>query len=167
MEDRQEKRDDYFNNVFQKLLKYDILSEKYNKEKALNGEIFMETPFRFLYCLFGKDSDAASPFQSIGIQKGILMIHSAQLADAAGQIQNTFRQGGFAGIYMGQHANTDILFGTAHGAPSLSIGYCRDYSMKKVFRRVEKKDSVQKFSRWHSVPPRVLFTKQLYCDKIV
>ena len=57
MEDRQEKRDDYFNNVFQKLLKYDILSEKYNKEKALNGEIFMETPFRFLYCLFGKDSD--------------------------------------------------------------------------------------------------------------
>ena len=40
--------------------------------------------------LLGKDGDAALPFQRIRVQKGVLVIDAAQMADAAGQIEHGF-----------------------------------------------------------------------------
>ena len=40
--------------------------------------------------LLGENGNAARLFQRVGVQKGILMVHAAQLADGAGAVEQGF-----------------------------------------------------------------------------
>ena len=64
--------------------------------------------------LLGKDGDAARFFKRVGIQKGILVIHAAQLADRAGAVEQGFRKGGLAGVHMGKDAQNDLFMRCFH-----------------------------------------------------
>ena len=64
--------------------------------------------------LFGEDGDAAGLFQRVGVQKGVLVIHAAQLADRAGTVEHGFRKGGLARVHMGQNAQNDMLVNSFH-----------------------------------------------------
>ena len=59
--------------------------------------------------LFGKDGDATRFFQRVGVQKGVLVIHPAQAAGHTGAVEHGFRQGGLAGVHMGQNAQYDLF----------------------------------------------------------
>ena len=59
--------------------------------------------------LFGKDGDATLFFQRVGVQKGVLVIHPAQAAGHTGAVEHGFRQGGLAGVHMGQNAQYDLF----------------------------------------------------------
>ena len=60
--------------------------------------------------LFGEDGDPPGPFQAVGIQKSILMIHPAQPLQLPSLIQHGFREGGFPCVHMGQKTYTNMLF---------------------------------------------------------
>ena len=57
--------------------------------------------------LLGKDGDAPLPLHGIGIQKGVLMVHPAQLFQAAAPIQQRLGQGGLACVHVGQQTSTN------------------------------------------------------------
>ena len=57
--------------------------------------------------LLGEDGDAPLPLHGVGIQKGVLVIHTAQLFQASGPIQQCFGQGGFTRVHMGQQTRTN------------------------------------------------------------
>ena len=59
--------------------------------------------------LFGKNGDATRFFQRVGVQKGVLVIHPAQAAGHTGAVEHGFRQGGLAGVHMGQNAQYDLF----------------------------------------------------------
>ena len=61
--------------------------------------------------LLGKNGDAARLFQRVGIQKGVLVVHAAQLADGTGAVEHGLREGGLAGVHMGQDAQNDLFAG--------------------------------------------------------
>ena len=48
----------------------------------------------------GKNRNSSFPFQVIGVQISILMIHPPQLTNLSSQIQNPFRQRSLTGIYV-------------------------------------------------------------------
>ena len=54
--------------------------------------------------LLGEDGDAPLPLQGMGIQKGIPMVHPAQLPEHAGAKQQRFGQGGLPRVHVGQNA---------------------------------------------------------------
>ena len=51
--------------------------------------------------LLGKDGDPPLFLQGVGVQKRILMVDPTDAADGAGLIQQSLRQSGLAGVYMG------------------------------------------------------------------
>ena len=55
--------------------------------------------------LLGKDGDPPLPLQAVGIQKGVPVIHPAQLAQLAAPVEHGLRQGGLTRVHMGQYAN--------------------------------------------------------------
>ena len=59
--------------------------------------------------LFGENRNASGFFQFMGIQKGILIIHSSQFSDFSALVQHTFRQRGLSCIYMSQNSE-DYMF---------------------------------------------------------
>ena len=59
--------------------------------------------------LLGKNGDAPGLFQRIGVEEGVLMVHPAQLADGAGAVEHGLREGGLAGIDVGQDAHHQPL----------------------------------------------------------
>ena len=65
-------------------------------------------------CLLGKNSDPTGFFQRVCVQKGVLVIHAAQLADRAGTVEHGFRKGGLARVHMGQNAQNDMLVNSFH-----------------------------------------------------
>ena len=70
--------------------------------------------------LFGKDGDAARLFQRVGVEKGVLMVHAAQLPDGTGAVEHGFGKGGLAGVHMGEDAHHQLLVRVFHGLhPSL------------------------------------------------
>ena len=71
-------------------------------------------------CLLRKNSDSACFFKCVGIQKGILVIHPAQLPDGTGAVEHGFGQGRFAGVHMSQNAQNDLLMRCFH---PLLLGY--------------------------------------------
>ena len=86
--------------------------------------------------LLGKDGDAARFFKRVGIQKGILVIHAAQLADRAGAVEHGFRKGGLAGVHMGKDAQNDLFMRCFHPLllQSKIHFYCStDGKKRKVF----------------------------------
>ena len=56
-------------------------------------------------CLFGKNRDAALPFERESIQKGIPMIHAAELFQSARLIQQRLGQGRFSRVHMSKNAD--------------------------------------------------------------
>ena len=60
-------------------------------------------------CLLGKNSDPTGFFQRVCVQKGVLVIHPAQAAGHTGAVEHDFRQGGLAGVHMGQNAQYDLF----------------------------------------------------------
>ena len=64
---------------------------------------------QFYLSLFGKDCDSPLPFQVIGVQKCILMVHTPWFSDTARQIQDTLSQCCLAGIHMGQQTHTHMF----------------------------------------------------------
>ena len=60
-------------------------------------------------CLLGKDRDPSGTLQFIVVQKGIAVIHPADLTDTSTKIKDTLRQGGFSRIYMGKDAQCQFF----------------------------------------------------------
>ena len=69
--------------------------------------------------LLGENGNTARLFQRVGVQKGILMVHPAQLADGAGAVEQGFGKGGLAAVHMGQNAD-DQLLAVGISMPSLA-----------------------------------------------
>ena len=69
--------------------------------------------------LLGKDGDTAFPFQLIVVEKGILVVNTAQFIDAAAEIQHTLGKGRFSRVNMSQ--NTDHKFFHIHHPKKLLI----------------------------------------------
>src|SRR5699024_10329404 len=67
--------------------------------------------------LFGKYGDAPGPFQAVGVQKGVPVVHTAQAADGPGAVQHRFGQGGLARVHMGQHPHHQAFCRVLHGRP--------------------------------------------------
>ena len=67
--------------------------------------------------LFGEDGDAAGLFQRVGVQKGVLVVHAAQLSDGTGAVEHGFGEGGLAGVHMGEDAHHQLFPIRFHGAP--------------------------------------------------
>ena len=55
--------------------------------------------------LLGENGDAPLPLQGEGVQKGVPMVHPAQLLDAAAEVQHGLGQGGFARVHVGHDAD--------------------------------------------------------------
>ncbi len=70
--------------------------------------------------LFGKDGDAPAAFQTVGVQKGIPVVHSAQGLDGPGSIEQGLREGGFSRVHMGQQTDTEALFLFVHFAHGIT-----------------------------------------------
>ena len=64
--------------------------------------------------LLGKDGNAACFFQAIGVQKGVPMVHPAQLADGTGAVEHGLGEGGLAGVHMSQNAQYDLFLRCFH-----------------------------------------------------
>ena len=60
--------------------------------------------------LLGKDGNAPLPLNGVSIQKGVPVIHAAQLADGAAAVEQGFGKGGLARVHMGQDTDTTALF---------------------------------------------------------
>ena len=72
--------------------------------------------------LFGKDGDAPLPFQGVGIQKGVLVVHPPQGFQAPRPVQQSLREGGLARVHMGQQTHANPLYRLArvpHAVTSL------------------------------------------------
>ena len=67
--------------------------------------------------LFGEDGDSAGLFQRVGVQKGVLVVHAAQLSDGTGAVEHGFGEGGLAGVHMGEDAHHQLFPIRFHGAP--------------------------------------------------
>ena len=61
-------------------------------------------------CLLGKNRDPTLSFQGKIIQKGIPVIYPPKLSHCPRSVQQRLGQGSFAGVHMGQHANTYLFF---------------------------------------------------------
>ena len=61
------------------------------------------------HCLLGEDRDAAFPLLAVGIQKGILVIHPAQLAQPPASIEQSLRQSGLTRVNMGQQTHGKLF----------------------------------------------------------
>ena len=57
------------------------------------------------HSLLGKNGDAALALQRVGVQKGVLVVNAAELADVARAVHHGFAQGGFARVHMRQYAD--------------------------------------------------------------
>ena len=68
--------------------------------------------------LFGEDGDAPVTLDAVGIQKGIAVVHAAQLSKNAGAVEHGLGEGGFARIHVGDNADTKLF----HCIKSLSSG---------------------------------------------
>ena len=55
--------------------------------------------------LLGEDGDAPGPFQVVGVQEGIPVVHPAQLLYGSGSVEQGLREGGLAGIHVGQDSD--------------------------------------------------------------
>ena len=55
--------------------------------------------------LFGIDGDAPLPLQLLGVQKGVPVVHPAQAADVARQIEHGLGEGGFPGVHVGHDSS--------------------------------------------------------------
>ena len=77
---------------------------------------------RFQNGLLGKNGDAPLPFQIMGVQKGIPVIHPTQGAFGTGAIQQGFAMGGLAGVNMSQKTDAAWCFQflCAHKCPPVS-----------------------------------------------
>ena len=60
--------------------------------------------------LLGKNRDAPAPFQAVGVQECVLVIHPAQTPDAARPVEQGLGQGGFARVHMGQYPHHQLFF---------------------------------------------------------
>ena len=61
------------------------------------------------YGLLGEYGYAPLLFKAVCIQKSGLMIHPAYVSKDSCRIQQSFGQGGFAGIHVGQHAYSNVI----------------------------------------------------------
>jgi hypothetical protein len=69
--------------------------------------------------LLGEDGDTPLPFQGVGIQISVCMIHPAQGAAGTTDVQKRLGEGGLTGIHMGQQADGAGIFpGASHAATS-------------------------------------------------
>ena len=66
---------------------------------------FSEREFRLL----GEDRNSSCPLQFIGVQKRVPVIHTAQLPDRSGQIENTLRKRRLSGIHVRQKTDIDMI----------------------------------------------------------
>ena len=55
--------------------------------------------------LFGIDGDAPLPLQLLGVQKGVPVVHPAQAADVARQIEHGLGEGGLPGVHVGHDSS--------------------------------------------------------------
>ena len=65
--------------------------------------------------LFGKNRNAPGPLLGVGVQKGVPVVHPAQLAQRPCPVQKPFGQGGFAAVHVGQQPRYDALLGEFPG----------------------------------------------------
>ena len=72
--------------------------------------------------LLGENGDASLPFQGMGIQISIRMIHPTQCTAGAADIQQCLRERGLSGIHMSQQTRTTryLLRLFRHGTTPLS-----------------------------------------------
>ena len=66
---------------------------------------FSKREFRLL----GEDCNSSCPLQFIGVQKRVPVIHTAQLPDRSGQIENTLRKRRLSGIHVRQKTDIDMI----------------------------------------------------------
>ena len=59
--------------------------------------------------LFGENGDAPLPLLSVGVQKGVPVVHPSQAAQLAALIEQRLRQGGLARIHMGKQTSTNAF----------------------------------------------------------
>ena len=87
----------------------------------LGGEVHMaggvqQRHFRVSYGqqrLLGEDGDAPLPLDGIRIQKGVPVVHPAQLPQCPAAVEQRLGQGCFSGVHMGQDAQDQFLHGFA------------------------------------------------------
>ena len=61
------------------------------------------------HCLFGENRDAPFPLLAVSVQKGILMVHPAQLAQPPASIEQSLRQSGLTCVNMGQQTHGKLF----------------------------------------------------------
>ena len=59
--------------------------------------------------LFGKDGDAPLPFQAVGVEEAVPVIHPALLLHGPGKNQHGLGQGGLPGVHMGDEPDAEVL----------------------------------------------------------
>ena len=55
--------------------------------------------------LLGEDGDAPGPLQGVCVQKGVLVVHPAQLPQGPGLVEHGLAQGGLSRVHVGQDAD--------------------------------------------------------------
>ena len=64
--------------------------------------------FRGKQGLLGENGDAPLPFQIVGVQKCVAVIHPSPGPTGTGAVQQSFGKGGLARVHMGHKADTAI-----------------------------------------------------------
>ena len=60
-------------------------------------------------CLLGEDRDPPRALQGIGVQEGVAGVDAAQAAQRAGAVEQRLREGGLAGVDVGQDADDETF----------------------------------------------------------
>ena len=59
--------------------------------------------------LLGKDGDAPLPFQSVGVQKGVGMVHPPQPPQRPAPVEQRLAEGGLARVHVGQYSKGELV----------------------------------------------------------
>ena len=86
---------------------------------------------RFQLGLLGKNGDAPCPFQGMGIQKGIGVVHPPQSSPGTAAVQKRLGQGGLTRVHMGQQSYT--------AGHLISLRRHKNTPFKNVFRIISRK----------------------------